>query len=370
MPRSFHEDTLPFEDKGMPDNVSRQERNRVLSGVSHGGCFASIDLGSHTVRLLIARRDNLEIVPLRVERRITRLAEDFGTQDRLGKKGMHETLAAMEEYVRLMHRYEVESVSCGATGVVRRARNQSDFLDQVRRRTGLSPAVLSEDFEALLSAKGTLSALPSRAGLTLLFDLGGSSTEFLLLDSVHPDAPLFVTSVFVGAATLTERFLACDPPSASSLAAAAAAAAGSIAPVISAVAPHLAATRPDRPFLLAGTAGTVTTLAAMYLRMEPYEPFRVNGLALSYAWISEMIASLASSTLAQRVGIRGLEKGREDIILGGAVIVGEIVRGFNVDTLTAADAGLLEGLLLDLVEKSCGIRSTLVSPLTWRPQKE
>lgn len=369
MPRSFHVDTPLFEDKGMPDSVSRQERNGILNKGTPNAHFASIDLGSHTVRLLIGRRDGDRIVPLCVERRITRLAKGFGTEEILKDKGIRATIAAIEEYVRLLSRYEVESVACGATGVVRKARNQAAFLEAVQRGTGISPIVLPEDAEAFLSAKGTLSALPSRAGMILLFDLGGSSTEFLLLDTFRPDAPLYVTSVFVGAATLTERFLTGDPPSDSSVAAAASTAAESLSPVISAVAQHLTGIGSGPPFVLAGTAGTVTTLAAMYLRMEHYEPFRVNGLVLSRAWIVDTIDSLARSTLARRREIQGLEKGREDIILGGAVIVGEILRGFDADLLTVADAGLLEGLLLELVEKSCGIGTTLVSPLTWRLQK-
>ncbi len=128
-----------------------------------------------------------------------------------------------------------------------------------------------------------------------------------------------------------------------------------------------------RELRLVGTAGTVTTLAAMYLNMERYVPYRVNGLVLTKDWLSLTIESLAQMPLAQRRLIAGLEPGREDIILGGAVIVSEILSCFGQDRFIVTDAGLLEGLLIDLIEKESGLyggeAAGLRTGLTWRLQK-
>ncbi len=329
--------------------------------------FASIDLGSHTVRLLIGKFEGEKtIAPVRAERRITRLAGGFGADETLKEDGIRRSIAAMSEYAELLHRHKVPSVTCGATGVVRRAGNSMSFIESIEKKTGIHPIVLSEDAEAFLSAKGTLSVLPPPEGLILSFDLGGSSTEFLLVDGSHPDSPLFGTSVCIGSATITERFFREDPPRREAVAAAADYAMNSIAPVISAVQPFLSGSEYSHRFQLAGTAGTMTTLAAMYLGMEPYEPCRVNGLVLPESWLSRTVESLSATPLAARRDIRGLEKGREDIILGGAIIAGQILKGFRPDRLVVADGGLLEGLLLDLVEKQCGVGPSLLSPLTWR----
>ena len=124
---------------------------------------------------------------------------------------------------------------------------------------------------------------------------------------------------------------------------------------------------------LVGTAGTVTTLAAMCIKMERYVPYRVNGMVLSKDWLSRMIESLAKMPLAQRRLLAGLEPGREDIILGGAVIVSEILSCFGHDNFIVSDAGLLEGLLIELIETgptpSSGEGAGLRTNLTWRFQK-
>jgi exopolyphosphatase/guanosine-5'-triphosphate,3'-diphosphate pyrophosphatase len=120
---------------------------------------------------------------------------------------------------------------------------------------------------------------------------------------------------------------------------------------------------------LVGTAGTATTLAAMYLEMREYQPQRINGLVLTDHWLWDMTDRLLRSPLALRGRIPGLEAGREDIIAAGALIVGEILKGLHQPQMTISDAGLLEGLLLDHIEKEYGRPETLVSPLTWGTQR-
>jgi exopolyphosphatase/guanosine-5'-triphosphate,3'-diphosphate pyrophosphatase len=325
--------------------------------------------------MIIARlEENGRIRPLRFERRITRLARDFGGGEILHADRMSESMAALHEYAEILESYHVGEVACGATGVVRRARNSQGFLENVFERTGLRVSILSETAEAVLSARGILSVLEKPAGIILLFDLGGGSTEFLLVDTSRPE-PLWSTSVFIGAATATERYLTGDPPPPSSVSRAAAAIEDELKAPLSTVEGLLRSSSPvpdpePNPLLVVGTAGTVTTLAAMYLEMTRYEPFRVNGLVLPDSWLSEAVDHLACSSLASRRKIPGLEPGREDIILGGALIVREILRSTGRDRLTVTDAGLLEGILLDLIENARGWPHPLVSPLTWQMQKE
>jgi exopolyphosphatase/guanosine-5'-triphosphate,3'-diphosphate pyrophosphatase len=334
--------------------------------------FASIDIGSHTIRMIIARlEESGRIRPLRFERRITRLARDFGGGGVLQTDRMSESIAALHEYAEILESHHVGAVACGATGVVRRARNNQDFLESVFERTGLRVSILSETSEAVLSARGILSVLAKPEGTILLFDLGGGSTEFLLVDTSRPE-PVWSTSVFIGAATVTEKYLTGDPPLPSSVSRAAAAIEDELKAPLSTVEGLLRSSSPvtvpvpePYPLLVVGTAGTVTTLAAMYLEMTRYEPFRVNGLVLPESWLNEAVDHLARSSLASRREIPGLEPGREDIILGGALIVREILRSTCQDRLTVTDAGLLEGILLDLIENARGWPHPLASSLTW-----
>jgi exopolyphosphatase / guanosine-5'-triphosphate,3'-diphosphate pyrophosphatase len=332
--------------------------------------FASIDLGSHTIRLLIARLENGRILfPLRNERKITRLARDFENGERLVDSSMQQSLDALKEYEDLLHQYQVRTVVCGATGVLRRAKNADRFLKKIREHSGLRVSILSEKSEAILSAKGVLSFLPLTGDMIILFDLGGSSTEFLMIVP-NESEPIFATSVFTGAATITQKYLSADPPGREDLTAASEAIRATITPTLTRMKTSVEACGGCLDnILLVGTAGTVTTLASMHLQMDNYEPCRVNGLSLSQNWLTDTVAQIKGLPIAARRGIRGLEQGREDIILGGALIVFEILRGLGQQQFMVTDAGLLEGLMLHLIESRYGIPHGLQSPLTWHCQK-
>lgn len=346
-----------------------QQGKRAVISQPVNASFASIDIGSHTIRLLAARiEEGNRIFPMALERRITRLAGDFHDGQTLKEPAMERSLSVLREYAGILSELGVRSVNCGATGVVRRAENGARFLKAIREATGLHVSILSESSEAYLSAKGTLSVLPPPRCPVVSFDLGGSSTEFLL-SNPHGDQPHWETSVFIGAATLTAMTLVGDPVDRNSVAAARERAQQSLAPAISSCRTLLAGeTARCFPFQLVGTAGTVSTLAAMLLGMDPYEPYRINGLELHRDWLDKTVELLAGLPIALRRRLPGLEDGREDIILGGAIIVQEILGGFHQDRLTVTDGGLLEGLLLQIAEQKLGWSPRLFSPLTWMPQ--
>lgn len=332
--------------------------------------FASIDIGSHTIRLLIAElRNHMEILPVRTERAVTRLAKNFYNGKSLAQSSMQKSIEVLRTYQELLQGYRVSSFACGATGVLRRATNSNYFIQQIQNLTGMNISLLSEESEATLSARGILSVLPHPPERIVSFDLGGSSTEFMFIDSRQPE-PVWSESVFIGAATITERYLTADPPREHAINAASNAIQDALAPVLTRLRVSLTESGNFCEDLqVIGTAGTVTTLAAMYLEMDEYEPYRVNGLSLDKRWLKAIIDKLAILPIASRRGIPGLETGREDIILGGALIVWEILEGLRQNRLTATDAGLLEGLLIDLIETQCRIPHALHTPLTWHWQK-
>lgn len=312
--------------------------------------FASIDIGSHTIRLLIASYTDSEgLFPIRSERRITRLAKGFQNGKSLGEASMRESLKVLKEYGSILKECKAPAVIAGATGVVRKAVNREVFIETVYREAGIRARILSETDEAFLSAKGILSALTGLPNPVIAFDLGGSSTELLLMDADKPQ-PLWSTSVFIGAATISERFLRESPADQASLRDAEAFVQEALAPALTELRGRLALLG-SHSFELTGTAGTVTTLAAMNLEMKTYEPHRVNGLQLTATWLQEIIEKLARLSVASRGELPGLEKGREDIILGGALIVRAVLRGLSKEALTVSDAGLLEGLIVYLVEE-------------------
>ncbi len=336
----------------------------------HDPCFAAIDIGSHTIRMIIARlAEKQKLFPLVLERRITRLARNFHREGALESDVIEESLKVLAEYASFVKDFDVCAVSCGATGVVRRASNGQEFLRSVQAAAGIECSILSESSEAYFSAKGVLSVLPEKDGLILTFDLGGSSTEFLLMIG-RQDEPLWSASIFIGAATLTQRLLLGDPPDMKAIEESICEIREALMPAFSSI--HSYMSRPElasQPLRLVGTAGTATTLAAMRLGMTHYEPYRVNGLELTGDWLQETIDLLSRTPVAARRSIPGLESGREDIILGGALIVREILEGMSKSGLTITDGGLLEGLLIDCVEDFHQWPHTLSTHLTWKQQK-
>ncbi|MHC1726774.1 MAG: hypothetical protein AB9866_12320 [Syntrophobacteraceae bacterium] len=338
--------------------------------------FAGIDIGSHTTRMLVVRKEGNELLPMRTERRVTRLAHGFQDAHAVSEEAQERNISAMQEYAVLLRELEVEHIACGATGVVRRAQNAAAILDRVAGETGIKGMILSEETEAFLSTKGMMSVLPEPGEKNLLaFDIGGGSTEFLLVLS-GDSSPVWISSRPIGAATITESYLAGDPPGDESVRQAII---SSREKILSAR-EQMYATMTDAGIIpnslqlqLAGTAGTVSTLAAMYLEMDRYVPYRVNGVELSQEWLSGMIRLLSAMPLAGRRLIKGLEPGREEIILGGAIITSEILACFKEERFAVTDAGLLEGLLLELVEEEAGLSvpgfPSLRTSLTWRLQK-
>ncbi len=329
--------------------------------------FASVDIGSHTIRLLIVQlTPGGEVIPIGAGRRITRLADNFSRGETLGEVSILASIKVLKEFALLIHCNRVQAVNCGATGVIRRARNAGEFLERAEAAAGIAPSILSEEAEAFLAAKGILSGLPKKERFVLSFDLGGSSTELLLIDTSRGEQ-LWSTSVFIGAATITEQFLPGDPPDRPSTDRAVEAIRDALHSSLQPLRTLLKKLNmPSRALQLAGTAGTVTTLAAMQLKLNAYNPSRVNGLILTETWLTPLIDLLSAMPRAERRQLAGLEKGREGIILGGALIVRELLRELRQSALTVVDSGLLEGLVLALIEKAHGRPPGLASSLTLR----
>jgi exopolyphosphatase/guanosine-5'-triphosphate,3'-diphosphate pyrophosphatase len=302
--------------------------------------LASIDIGSNTLRLFIAEGHATNpLRPIRVERRITRLGERFLPSRILQSPAMARSIGALREFARLMAENGVQDYLAAATAVVREAGNGADFLRRVEDEAGLRVRLLSGTEEAELGLRGAASVVAGGDTPLALFDIGGGSTEVI---RQVPGESQGVESVSLplGVVHLTETFLRDDPPGLEACARLAAHVRG----VLEAAGfPALT----DR-LLWVGTAGTATTLAAMYLELQHYDPERINGVVLERPWLADLCNRLAGTPVTARRGIVGLEPGREDIILAGGLVTLELMETFRFSRVTVSDAGLLEGLFLEL----------------------
>jgi exopolyphosphatase/guanosine-5'-triphosphate,3'-diphosphate pyrophosphatase len=304
--------------------------------------FASIDVGSNTIRLLIAEPAlSAPLRPIQVERRITRLGEHFLPTRTLQPTAIERSIAALREFAALMEQGAVSEYLGGATAVVRQAGNGRHFLDMVQDQVGLRIRTLGESEEARLSLLGVASVIPHPEAPMAVFDIGGGSTE-LVWSAPQGSNPVESLSLPVGVVHLTEAFLQEDPPGSE--------ACTKLRRHVCHLLKRLWFPENCQDTLWVGTAGSVTTLASMCLRLDEYDPDRINGTVLARAWLVELCDGLAEMSITERSKLPGLEPGREDIILAGALVTLALMDTFGFSECTVSDAGLLEGLFLELCE--------------------
>jgi exopolyphosphatase/guanosine-5'-triphosphate,3'-diphosphate pyrophosphatase len=296
---------------------------------------ASIDLGTNTARLLIAEVEGGRVVPLRIERRITRLGGGFSRETGISAAAWERSLAALAEFARAIDACRVTEVKAVATSAVRDARNGAAFCRAVEEATSICLTVIDGQQEGEFTLRGVASVVGSPASPLMVFDVGGGSTEYTLR---HPDAPLFVRSLPLGVVRLTEGK-------------------GSLAAMTDKIDRELFGLRQELELagrleqlseaILVGTAGTATTLAAIDLSLERYDSRRINNHVLSRERVRELLQLLAPMPPAERLSVTGLEPGREDLIIAGILITLRSMELLGFPSFTVSDAGLLEGLLLD-----------------------
>lgn len=233
-----------------------------------------------------------------------------------------------------------------ATSVVRRARNRDQLIDGARRRAGFDIEVIPGSTEARLSLLGVLSVIKN-GGRKLVMDIGGGSTEFIVADGADIAGEW---SMEMGVVHLTERHLKGDPPAEIELSELS----DEVRGVIDGLKGRMREAGLDPSGVsgaasarFVGTAGTVTTLAAVDLDLETYDRDRINNHILTRGRVEELYGRLSAMTIAERSRILSLEKGREDLIIPGAVITMAAMDSFAFTELVVSDAGLLEGIILD-----------------------
>lgn len=307
-------------------------------------CCAAIDFGTNTARLLIAERSPTGIIPVRVERVVVRLGGGFTDEGGLSAEARERGLACLHRFSEIISEYGVTDVQASATSAVRDAVNGRAFVDEIFQDTGIRLVVIDGETEARLTLKGVLSGLDSARDTLVVLDVGGGSTEFMV--SSH-GSPVFIKSMPIGVVRLTEGFRTGSDM------------VGRVRSVIDLLEKDLAAAGVvvSEDAELIGTAGTATTIAAIKLEMVDYDYRKVNNLTVNRADIAEIHQRLSPLTPQERLSIKGLEKGREDLIIAGLIIITSVMDRFGFNRLKVSDFGLLEGLALAGGESGGLVRS-------------
>ncbi len=302
--------------------------------------MASIDVGTNTVRLLVAevssRQSGWKVLAQKME--IARLGEGYRAKTKLLDEAIERNVNIISDYVDTARELKAETINIVATSAAREATNGEYFAERVFTQTGIRLKIASGEEEARLSLNGVCLAVKN-ASKFLVIDVGGGSTEFIL--SLNGNIAKAV-SIPIGAVVMTERFINTDPPSNSQIETMSQFIKQELRPI----AKDFASNVP-----LIGTAGTITTLGAIYLKMDEYDQSRINSLKLRKENIEEMLLLLMKEKLSQRKETVGLEPKRADVIIAGTVILLGIMEVFGYDELSVSDYGLLEGILVDLLKQ-------------------
>jgi exopolyphosphatase / guanosine-5'-triphosphate,3'-diphosphate pyrophosphatase len=303
--------------------------------------LAAIDLGTNTVRILVAEADRTTgLVPLWAEQSVTRLGEGLARRGTLAPEAVERTLAAVRRYRDRALALGAAEVMLVATAAARQAHDGSAFLARLQAEPGLRPRIVSGEAEAELTLMGAAWGLGAPGDAFALLDIGGGSTEIVIAEGARA---LAAVSLRLGVVQLVERFFPSDPVQPSELTACRAYVDGRFREEAW---PRLGAPRPAR---LVATAGTPATLAVLDLGLRSYEPARVHGHQLTAEAITRLTAELASMPVAERARTPGLEPGRADVIVPGAIVLAAALAGLGLSVATVSDAGLREGILLAAV---------------------
>ncbi|MEK7851219.1 MAG: Ppx/GppA phosphatase family protein [Deltaproteobacteria bacterium] len=315
--------------------------------------LASIDIGTNTFRLLISELNNGGILHQKVlKREITRLGGGFSSTGCLTEESMARGVATLSVFSALLREHKVDKVRAVATSVVREAPNGTEFVKRVKDTTGIDVEVIDGEEEALLALKGVLSCVTVKTGDALVFDIGGGSTEYIL--SSHGN-PLYSESLRLGVVHASETFLHSDPTKEEEVENLSAHASERLRPFIENLAKNGLKKRlpPEgMDITLIGTAGTITTLAAMDQGLKSYDPSQINNYILTKERVQRHLSAISPLTLKERKKLCALEGGREDLIVAGTVIVLKSMEVLGFKEMLVSDGGLLEGVLIDMVQRN------------------
>jgi exopolyphosphatase / guanosine-5'-triphosphate,3'-diphosphate pyrophosphatase len=299
---------------------------------------AVVDIGTNSTRLLVAdvRGDGLE--ELERKSTVTRLGQDVDRDGRLADEAMERVYAVLADYRERIDRHGAEQVAAVATSAVRDAANGEEFRAAVRERFGIEARTISGDEEAWLTFLGATQGRSGEAAETLVIDIGGGSTEFVV---GHPGSrPRFHASTRLGSVRQTERHLETDPPRAGELVSLSEEAMA----IIGADVPG--EVRADVSTGIA-VAGTATSLAAIDQALDPYDPERIHCYRLSLTSAERLVQELAALPLTERREVTGLDPGRAPTIVAGAAILVAAIRSFGLEAVEISEADILHGAALE-----------------------
>jgi exopolyphosphatase/guanosine-5'-triphosphate,3'-diphosphate pyrophosphatase len=272
--------------------------------------------------------------------RITRLGEGVDRAGILSENAQRRTLAAIKDYAARCQELAVDEVVVVATSALRDAANRAEFTKRLEQQSGLQLRILSGEEEARYSFEAVCGGLDLQGKKVLAVDVGGGSTELIWGRDGKVD---YWTSLQLGSVRLTERYLVSDPTTEQEC-----------IQVRLCIDQELGQRRDAFPFtkpqVTVGIAGTFTTLAAITRGLTTYSHSEVHGSRLARAEVKRQIGLFKEKTISERKQITGLDPGRADVILAGALLIDRVMAFFEIKEVWVSDQGVRYGVLYEMVK--------------------
>jgi exopolyphosphatase/guanosine-5'-triphosphate,3'-diphosphate pyrophosphatase len=297
--------------------------------------LGALDCGTNSTRLLVVGPVG---EPLVREVRITRLGQGVDRTRTLQREAIDRTVSVLTDYAATMRRLQVARARLVATSAVRDARNRDEFVARATAAAGVDVEVLSGIEEGQLSYAGATADLAPAAGVDVVVDIGGGSTELV----VSAARGLEAVSLDLGCVRLTERDLTSDPPTEAQLEAAGLGIDGELGRAERAVPTLVSLPAGSR---LLGLAGTVSTLSALDQGLTTYDRAKLHHSVLSAATVQRWCDTLAREPAAARAARPGMVEGRQDVIVGGALVLCAVMARFGFAECLVSESDILDGLI-------------------------
>lgn len=303
--------------------------------------FAVIDVGTHSILLLIGRRNlNGGFSVLQQQFATAKLGQNLKKTGQLSAESMQKALETFERMNLEIKKFNTDKVEVIGTAALRTAQNRADFMRQVYERWGWQIKVLSAEEEAYYSYRGSIEAGPSEQENYLVMDVGGGSTELIVGTAKRLENQ---QSLDLGSVSLAEQLNykehLCSSERLGLM---------TLIKLKLEEVDFLTKRSPDR--LLIGTGGTISTLAAIKLQLLTYDSARINSVSLSRDELWKIYFRLNELALPERRKVMGMDPGREDVIIYGLLIFLTFMEFEKIDLIQVSDKGLRFGYMKSLME--------------------
>ena len=300
--------------------------------------YAAIDIGTNSMRLLLANVEAGKIISRSKYINPTRIGSSVDKDKLISEEGMSRNVEALYDFTQKAKDFGAEKILVIATSAVRDATNGKEFIQRAYEKTGVNIEIISGEEEAALGYQGVAMGLKSKTGKQVVIDIGGGSTELILGEG---NALKKTISLNVGAVRMTERYITTDPISKEQYEEMEVA----IYEIVKEVVEEI---KKDNPNTIVGIGGTITTLAALHQQLDPYHMDKVHNYKLTLKDIRTLKEKLLNLTVEEIKQLKGIHHKRADIIVAGVTILNVIMDNLNIYEITVSEYDNLEGLLFPI----------------------